>query len=312
MKIVIVGAGALGTLFGGLLAQSGEEVWLYNPSNKEHIQRINQDGLIIEEKDGKHRISVKATSELKNIKDKADLVGIFVKAYHTTQAVKDALPLVGPDTQVLSVQNGLGNTAQIAKFVPPGQIIRGVTSLGSTLVGPGHIKWAGYGPTYIGEVGNGETEKVDRIVEAFNKARMKTWRVKDVDKKVWHKLLINAGINPLTAIFNVKNGDLITNPDLRKVMRSAVSEGVKVAQKVGIDMDLDETVEEVEEVCRLTSENISSMLQDVRNQKQTEIDYINGKVVEKGEKIGIGAPVNNILTTLIKEGVCKYQRRESR
>lgn len=302
MKIAIIGAGALGTLFGGLLAKSGEEVWLYNPSFKEHIEYMKDMGLMIEGKDGKYHLQVNATEKIQKI-GKADLVGIFVKAYCTGKATKDALPLVSRDTQVFSLQNGLGNTEQIAKYVPSPQIIRGVTSLGSTLVSPGYVRWAGYGDTYLANISKKSSKRLEEVIEVFNRAGIKTYLAEDIEEEIWRKLLINVGINSLTAIFNVKNGTLLTRETFREVMHHTVREGVEVAKGAGIDLNFDETIKEVEKICQLTSENISSMLQDVRKDKRTEIDYINGAIIREGRKRGIKTPINKLLTLLINEKV---------
>lgn len=303
MKVAIIGAGALGTLVGGLLIKSGEEVWLYNPSFREHTEFMRNHGLTIEKGKEKYRLKVRATWDIQEVR-RADLVGIFVKAYDTHKAIKEALPLISPETLVMSLQNGLGNIDEIAKYIPKSQIVRGITSLGATLVGPGHVRWAGWGDTLVGQISNQKDEKLDKVINIFNRAGMKTHPMEEVEEYVWKKLLINAGINPLTALFDIKNGKLLDLQNLMEIMHSTVREGVKVANRLGISIDSDEMIKEMEKVCRLTSENISSMLQDVRKGKRTEIDYINGAIVREGKKKGVSTPVNLILTLLVKDKVC--------
>ena len=300
MKIVVVGAGALGSLFGGLLTKGGEEVWLYDPIAKEHIAKISTEGLVIEEEDEEQWIMVRGTTEIEEI-GQAELVALFVKAPYTEKAITGALPAVSPTTWVLSLQNGLGITEILGKYVRQSRLLRGVTAQGSTFLAPGRIRHAGRGPTYIGRLSDEDGEgRVQEIVAAFNHAGIETHTERDIKKLVWRKLLINVGINALTALFNVPNGELINNPGLRAIMQGVIQEAVTVAQAEGLNFQPDRTIQEVEEVCRLTGKNISSMLQDIRRGNRTEIDYINGAIVREGERLGVKVPINRLLTELIK------------
>jgi 2-dehydropantoate 2-reductase len=299
MKIAIIGAGALGSLFGGLLARSGEEVRLFDPIAKEHIAKINRDGLIIEEEGKEERVAVRATTSIEELGE-AELVGLFVKAHQTEAALQIARPALGPSTLVLSLQNGLGLEQLMERHVPRGRLLRGVTAQGSTLLGPGRVRHAGRGPTWLGPVGQVDRAKLKAIVEAFNRAGIETHLEQDIARLVWRKLLINAGINALTAVFDVPNGELVADPELREIMRAVVCEAIGVAQALGLDFPAEETIAQVEEVCRLTARNISSMLQDVRRGSPTEIDYINGAIVHCGEEVGISTPLNLLLTRLVK------------
>lgn len=300
MKIAIIGAGALGSLFGGLLAERGQEVWLFDPLFKEHIREVKAKGLVVEESGKERRIEVKATTDVREIGE-VDLVAIFVKAQHTEEAVKGAMPTISRETQVLSLQNGLGIEEHIAKYVDGDRILRGVTAQGSTLIRAGKIRHAGRGETRIGKLTKGGDErKLRRVIEAFNHAGIETRYEEDVERLVWEKLLINAAINALTAIFNVKNGELVTDKDLNDVMHAIVWEAVKVARVCGMDIHPHHAIRNVEEVCRITSENISSMLQDVRAGRETEIDHINGAIVKKGEGLGVEVPLNKLLVKLVK------------
>ncbi len=301
MKIAIIGAGALGSLFGGLLAKSGEEVHLFDPIAKEHISRIRAEGLVIEEAGGgkEERIRVKGTTEIAEV-GKAELVALFVKAPQTEKALRDALPAIGPATLVLSLQNGLGPEEIMESFLPRERLLRGVTAQGSTLLGPGRVRHAGRGPTWLGPLGGGPDDRLEEVVAAFNRAGIETHIERDITRLLWKKLLVNAGINALTAIFGVKNGELVLDPELNEIMRGALAEAVEVANAHGLGFHLPEVVAEVEEVCRLTAENLSSMLQDVRRGSETEIDYINGAIVRAGEECGVPTPLNLLLVRLVK------------
>jgi 2-dehydropantoate 2-reductase len=300
MKIAIIGAGALGSLFGGLLAKSGEEVWLFDPIAEEHIARINAYGLIIEGEDQQERIEVKGTTKIEEI-GKADLAALFTKASHTEKALKGALPAVGDSTSILSLQNGLGIVEIMEEYVSQAQMLRGVTSQGSTYLSPGRIRHAGRGPTRIGQVSQkADRTRLEETARVFNTAGLETHVETDIKGLVWGKLLVNVGINALTAIYNVPNGELVRDSNLRLIMHGVVREAVEVAHAVGLDFDSEETIRRVEEVCRNTARNISSMLQDVRRGGSTEIDYINGAIVRQGQRLGVETPLNRLLTGLIK------------
>lgn len=299
MKIAIIGAGALGSLFGGLLARSGEEVWLFDPIAKEHIAAINANGLLIEEDGNTVRVEVPATMAIADV-GKAELIALFVKAPYTEEAIRGALPAVGAQSLVLSLQNGLGIVDVLKRYVEPDRLLRGVTSQGSTFIEPGWIRHAGRGPTWLGPVGRVDRSRLEEIVQAFNRAGIETHLEEDVSRLVWSKLLINVGINALTAVFDVPNGELVADLELREIMRAVVREAVEVARALGLDFSAEEAVAQVEETCRLTAKNISSMLQDVRRGSPAEIDYINGAIVRRGKEVGIPTPLNLLLTRLVK------------
>lgn len=299
MKIAIIGAGALGSLFGGLLAHSGEEVWLFDPIAKEHIAAIKARGLVIEGDGNRLRVEVPATTAIEEVGE-AELVAIFVKAPHTEQAIRGALPALAENSLVLSLQNGLGITDILRKYVESNRLLRGVTSQGSTFIEPGRIRHAGRGPTWLGPVGKVNRSRLEEVVRIFNRAGIETRLEENVPRLVWQKLLINVGINALTAVFDVPNGSLVTDPELLEIMRAVVREAVEVAQACGLDFSAEEAIAQVEEVCHLTAKNISSMLQDIRRGNPTEIDYINGAIVRCGREHGISTPLNLLLTRLVK------------
>ncbi len=300
MKICIVGAGALGSLFGGLLARAGMAVWLYNPSNVAHVHAIQRDGVCIERDAEIITVAVPATTTPDALAD-ADLVGIFVKAHQTGRALEQIAPKLNPRSWVLSLQNGVGMEAEILRFVSPERFLRGVTSQGATLVGPGRVRWAGVGPTVLGRWSGPPTPEIDAIIALLRSAGIETDYSGEVERLLWEKLLVNCAINPLTALFERSNGAIVEDPQLREVARAVVCEALRVARAHGVGLGELEAIDRVETVARRTAQNISSMLQDVRRGRPTEIDYINGAVVREGERLGIPTPLNLLLTKLIKE-----------
>lgn len=297
MKTVIMGAGAMGSLFGGLLAISGEEVWLVD-IREDHIQALVSTGLTIEEGRKKQMIPVHATTEVAS-SGKADLVLFFVKAYHTEKAVSDALVLQKEDTVFLTLQNGLANEEAICKRVDPKKVILGVTNHGATFLGPGRIRHAGWGKTYIGELDGKVTDRVTQIAQLFTKAEIETEASSNIQSLVWNKLFINAGINAVAALTGLKNGHLLDYPETLRLMEALVSEAVAVARKKGIPIE-GNPIEKVKAVAEATRENRCSMGQDFDNRRKTEIDAINGAVVREAERLGIAVPYNQMITDLIK------------
>jgi 2-dehydropantoate 2-reductase len=285
MKIVIVGSGAMGCLFAHFLTKSKEEIWILDKT-KERAAQISQCGIMVEGMSGKYQVKVKATAEVKEI-GQADLVIICVKSYDTKEAVMLSKGLVGENTSVLTLQNGIGNLEIISEVVGADRVIGGVTNEGATLLD-------------IGSIDRKIPVEMRAIREIFNKVGLETRISRDIKGLLWSKLIINVGINALTAITRLHNGKLIEFEGTRKILREAVTEATKVAKRKRIKLVYDDPLAKVEAVCEATAGNISSMLQDVLKKKRTEIDFINGVIVRQGQELGIPVPVNQILLDLVK------------
>jgi 2-dehydropantoate 2-reductase len=297
MKTVIMGAGAMGSLFGGLLALSKEDVWLVD-IREDHLQALGSAGLAVEERGRIQTIPVHATKEVGSI-GKADLILFFVKAYHIEKAASDALVLQKEDTVFLTLQNGLGNEEAICKQVDPRKVILGVTNHGATFLGPGRIRHAGWGKTYIGELDGRVTPRVIQIAQLFTRSRIETEVSSNIQNLVWNKLFINVGINAVAALTGLKNGRLLDYPETLRLMEALVSEAVAVARRKGILID-GNPIDKVKAVAEATRENRCSMGQDFDNRRKTEIEVINGAVVREAERLGIAVPYNQMITDLIK------------
>ena len=296
MKIVIMGAGAMGSLFGALLTYSGEDVWVVDIS-REHIETIRSVGLTFEEGGVLQNVGMNATTDVAS-PGKADLVLLFVKAHHTEKAVSDALILEKEDTVFLTLQNGLGNEETICRKVDPKKVMLGVTGHGATFLGPGHIRHAGKGKTFVGEVDHRISDRAERIAQVFTEAGIETEVSPDIHDLVWDKLLVNVGINALTALTGLKNGQLLDHPETLRLMEALVSEAAGVAREKGVRIE-GNPVEKVKGVAQATWENRSSMGQDFDYRRRTEIDVINGAVVREAERLGIPVPFNRTVTDLI-------------
>jgi 2-dehydropantoate 2-reductase len=298
MRVAIIGAGAMGSLYGGYLSKAAKEVYLIDVW-QQHIDSINSSGLSIDEKNGEVVVFPKAESNPEAV-GHVDLAIIFVKSIMTESALKKNISLIGPDTIVLSLQNGYGNVDQISKFVKMENIIAGTTAHGATMVSPAHIKHAGSGETHIGWVRNAETEKIGCIADMLRRSGFETTVSENVMELIWSKLIVNVGINALTALLKLKNGEILLIDESKELLNMAVMEAVEVAGASGIEFDGDFMAKKVMDVAFSTGENKSSMLQDILNKRKTEVDMINGAVVREGQKYGIETPVNGVLTKLVK------------
>lgn len=299
MKIAVVGAGAMGSLFGGLLAEAGNEVWL-NDLWVEHVDAINKNGLCIQ-RNGKQRlIPIKATVCFEEI-DKVELVIIFVKSIQTRDAAETAKQLIDQDGYVLTLQNGMGNAEVIADVFDARRVIAGITSQGATILGPGHILHAGSGPTLIGGWSSSRKghQYAETVAKMLTLAGIDADAVKSIHPVIWDKLLVNIGINAITALTNIKNGELLDLDATRQLSRAAVEEAAAVARAQGIDVR-EEAVEHVFNIAKMTATNRSSMGQDVDHKRPTEIDAINGFIIREAGRLGLSVPVNQTITALIK------------
>lgn len=297
MKTVIMGAGAMGGLFGALLTRSGEDVWLVT-TRKEHFDKISQSGITLEEKGINYQIDVKITLNVGSI-GKADLVLYFVKTYQTEKAVFDSLVLEKDDTIFLSLQNGIGNEEVICNKIDRKKVLLGVTNHGATLLGPGYIRHAGWGETHIGELDGRITERLKNVAQMFRKAGIDTVVSDRIYDLIWEKLFINVGINALTALTGLKNGELLDYPEMLQMMELLVNEAIEVAKAKGIKIQ-GNPIEKVKRVAELTRENRSSMGQDFDYKRRTEIDSINGAIVREAKALGIDVPYNQAITNLVK------------
>ena len=298
MKITVLGAGAMGSLYGGLLAEAGNEVWLLDIW-KEHVDAIQERGLSIEGISGNRSIkNIHATVTPSDI-GPSEIMVVFVKSTLTDRAVRESQELMGTDTTILTLQNGLGNIEKIASVVAQDRIIAGTTAHGATILGAGSIRHAGRGPTIIGEIDGRSTARLAALVNLLNDANIETTVSDNVVGLIWDKLLVNVGINALTAITRLKNGQLIEFKETEEILELAVTEALTVAQAKGITLSHADPVAHTKEVCKLTAENTASMLQDVLRKRTTEIGMINGAIVREGKHLGIRTPVNTVLSNLV-------------
>jgi len=300
MKIVVVGAGAMGSLFAGYLAKSHEEIWVYDVW-KEHIDAINREGLVMTRDNVDHRVKLNATSDPMR-PSVMDAVIVFCKYVHTRQAMQDARPMIGPRTVVLTLQNGLGNVDILRETVPRGQILFGLTTLTSELLGPGHIEesFHGRGETYFWPLSGKINDTANQLSLVLNEVGIHTEITPEVELKIWRKLIVNTCYNTLCALTGLKVGDLIDQPAAWDIMNGIAFEIAQVAQRKGLPLDEEEGRGILKKIAAETLNHVPSMVNDVRNHKKTEIDCLNGAIMREAEKMGIPTPYNRTIYNMVK------------
>lgn len=300
MKIAIIGAGAMGCLYGAKLSASAEnEVFLLDVW-QDHVDAINKEGLQMEE----NQVfvpykNVNASTQANDV-GVVELAVVFVKSTLTKLAVESNLAVFGPDTVTLTLQNGLGNIDLISQVIGKKNVIAGTTAHGATMLAPGKIRHAGSGKTVIGELDGKQSDRIMKIAKLLNEATLETEVSTNVVGLVWDKLMVNVGINALTGITRLENGKLIQHRELEELLEKAVLEGKAVAKAKGINLSFHDPVQHTKGVCTATASNKSSMLQDILNKKKTEIEMMNGAIVKEGKALGVETPVNMVLTNLIQ------------
>lgn len=299
MKVAILGAGAMGSLYASYLVHS-HEVTLVD-SYQPQVDKINSDGITkVNHDKSETSFQVKAVLSGTDIGIQ-DLVIVFVKGTHTFEAMKDNQALLGPNTIVMTLQNGAGNNRDIANFVAKEKIIVGTSSHNSVSMGLGKFYHSGCGPTNIGPDYPCEksAEDVQRVYEALQTSGLTVNVIEDIQKVLWQKLFVNCGINALSTLMQCKVGEIYTNPYLWDLCQKIVYECVLVAEADGTYFDRKEAIEIVKKVCINDASGYASMCQDRQNKRLTEIDRINGVVAKLGQEYGIYTPNNSILVKQI-------------
>lgn len=263
---------------------------------KEHVDAVNMDGLHISGlREGVHRPKARTTAEGLEVQD---LVLITVKAYDTRTAAHEAEEIVGDGTVVVSLQNGLGNSEVLGR-VFGSRVIMGVPFMGVTFSSPGHICLAGLGETVLGSP-SGQHGMAIKVSEVLSAAGLSTRVSANIGPEIWMKAIVNASINPITALVRRENGCICQQRELHELSKAVCQECTKAAEANGIALGRGDPFAKVLEVARMTARNRSSMLQDVERGKRTEIDAMNGALAEAGESCGLNMPVNRALWSLVR------------
>jgi len=298
--IAVVGAGAMGCLFGGLLAEGGLDVTLVDVW-QDHVERINRDGLKMVGYGGDRFIPVRATTDPSGM-EPVDVVFVQCKAPYTREAVGRVQHILRADSVAISFQNGLGNEEEIGEVIGMERVLGGVTAQGAAVVGPGVVRNFSDLPTYIGEMGGGLSERVERIAAALDGAGLQTSASPDIRQAIWKKFLANIAVSPTSAVANLTIKEVFAVPELKETAFEALDEAAVVARAEGVELDLAETREVIDQIAGPggSGDNKSSLCVDILNRRPSEVDVISGAVVRLGRKHGIPTPVNRTLVAAVK------------
>ena len=288
MNIIVLGAGAIGSLYGAKLSKLNDVTLV---ARQKHINKINNDGLkIVGIEENVYKL--KATAKIENIENNT-LILLTTKVHDNKKAIDPIKDLIKKDTIILCMQNGL-YSENIVKDIVGDRclVLRGITNVGATFLEPGKVQFSNLSSTKI------ENSNIsEELAENFDKCGLRCSVSENIKQDIWKKLILNCVLNPVSAILRVENGK-IADERLNTLKKLIVDECLKVAEKDDVRFDID-FVKIINDVIK-DSRNLSSMHQDVLKGKKTEIDYLNGAVVELGKKYGIKCPVNEALVVIVK------------
>ena len=301
MKICFIGAGALGSTIGGTLAKGGADVWLIDPFQA-HVDAINGNGLRLLESGIETTVKITACTSAAEAGVLADLVIVLVKSYHTREAIRAAAPIIGPNTVVMSLQNGLGHEDILAEEVGRDRVMAGKTYVGGVFLAPGHVRSGVVGKeTIVGELDGSLSARARAIADTFNAAGILTHLSDNILGTMWDKLFINVAGGGLTAITGLTYGGLYAQPLLEETALAAIAEGIAVAKAAGFAIKItDPRTAWTMASAGLPAEFKTSMLQSLQAGALTEVDYIHGSVVRWGAKLGVPTPVNSTIVACVK------------
>lgn len=298
MRIAVVGAGAMGSIFGARFARAGHETVLVDVAAP-LVDAINDGGVTVVRGDEETTTRVPATTDPAAV-GPVDLVVFFVKCYHTLPAAELARPLVGAHTVVASLQNGWGNGDVLAGVYPPEQITVGVTYNSGLLQAPARVVHPAEQPTLVGSFADAEGDGPARLAEALNDAGLQASVVVPVRPEIWKKLILNAATLPTAALTGMNAGALTASEDAHALVTDTAREAVAVAQALGYEIDAEERVNAIHSLLEKAGPSKASMLQDFEAGRRTEVDVVNGAVVRAADEIGVAVPLNRALMQLVK------------
>jgi len=303
MKIVILGAGAIGKLLGVFLGRGEHQVVLVDP-NQEKVDVLNSQGIGFMEADAIDPdavtfIPTSAVTHASSI-NSCDLVLLAVKSFNTLSAIQAAQHLVSETSPVVTLQTGLGNIETMERVVARDNIIGGFTFMAATSLGVGVVRQGGAGKTYLGELDGRMSERMRSICTMFADSGLECTPVHRIQGRLWCKVIVFSAINALTSILQVKNGQLLDNMESITLLKRLIDEGRKVAETQAVDLVFHDLYQLLFDGCKRTEQNLSSMLQDILEGKRTEIDAQCGALVELGKQAGVPTPTQQTMLELVQ------------
>jgi 2-dehydropantoate 2-reductase len=299
VKIAIVGTGAMGSVYAGLFASAGHEVWAIDRW-REHVEAMRAKGLRLEGASGERTVRVNATTEAREA-GACDLVILATKAMHVAQAAESVKALLGPETPVLSIQNGLGGPDTAAGILGRSRVMVGVVGgFGASMRGPGHAHHNGMELVRLGEFGGPVTPRLRKVEEAWRGAGFRVKVFDDIDQLVWEKLICNCAYSGPCGISGGTTGEVMADPDLSKVSAACASEAYAVARAKSVKLDFTDPVAYVRDFGSKIPKARPSVLLDLLAKRKSEIDVINGSIPRVAKEVGLAAPVNEAVTQLVR------------
>ena len=299
MKIAILGTGAMGSVYAGLLASAGHDVWAVD-TWKEHIEAIREKGLRVEGASGDRTVRVHATTRAEDA-GVCDLVILATKAMHVTQAAEKAKGLLGPNSVVLSIQNGLGGPDSAARVLGRERVVVGVVGgFGASIKAPGHAHHNGWELVRLGEFAGPVSARLEKIAEVWRSGGFKVKCFDDIDQLVWEKLICNVCFSGTCAVTERTVIEVIEDPDTWRIASGCASEAFAVAKARKVKLDFDEPVAYVRAFGMKIPNARPSMLLDHMAGRASEIDAINGAIPPAAAAVGVAAPYNEVISGLVR------------
>ncbi len=300
MKIAIVGAGAMGSIYAGLFTEVGHDVWAVDVW-REHVDAINRDGLRVEGASGDRVVTdIRATTNVAEAGE-CDLYVLATKAAGVGSAAAGIADLMGPESIVLTIQNGLGAGERIARFMSTERVLLGVADgFGASMRGPGHVHHNAMNLIRLGEMNGGLTKRLERITRVWQDAGFSAQAFEDIDRLIWGKYICNVAFSGPCTVFDYTLAELMADPTAWNIACGCAREVAALAEARRIDVDYGDPLEYIAAFGRKMPDARPSMLLDHRAGRRSEIDAINGMAVELGHELGIPTPYNEVLTAIIR------------
>lgn len=305
MRTYMIGAGAMGSVHGGLLAHAGFDVTLIDP-REDHIERVKREGVIVEGVRGRHVIRLPAQTSHAGL-PRAGFAIIFTDANATKEAARTAAQVLDPDGFALTLQNGIGNVEALVPELGKERVIAGVTMNSAALPEAGRAAYTNAGITSIGELDGRTTPRIEEVARMLNQAQIETRVIADPMSQIWTKFVLNCAINPLTAVTGLRSGEMFRTPEVNALQDRILDEILAVVERKGIRLAEPDMRKKIKAHCRVRY-NRPSMMQHVERGQQTEIDALNGALIREAQALGVPVPYNEAVVAIVK-GVEKSRRQ---
>ena len=305
MKIAIVGAGAMGSIYAGLMADAGNEVWAIDLW-REHVQAMNARGLRVEGASGDRVVQVRATTDPAEV-GAVDLVVLATKADGVASAAASMQPLLRPDTPIVTIQNGLGAAERIAQYLPPERILIGVAGgFGASMRGPGHVHHNGMQLIRLGEMHGGVTPRLQAVAKIWNDSGFNVKCFDDIQQLIWEKFICNVTFSGSCTVFDLPVGEVMANEQSWRVALGCGLEAYRAGVAKGVNFSFDDAATYIHDFGSKIPKALPSMLQDHRAARRSEIGAINGMVAVVAKEVGTEAPYNEVITAIVQAREARF------